>query len=135
MRINWIRIVAILTSFPLGILFCYILSKFLYDQPVNDVRTVTMYGSIIYLVIGVPLYIGLFDALTLKVTPSSFPMIYFAFVVLIGLLLTVIFVLLWGGHLSQILSAESILFMALYIVTGLVFGSVCLLEKKLYNDN
>ncbi|WP_218033574.1 hypothetical protein, partial [Aneurinibacillus migulanus] len=51
--INWIRILAILISLPIGLLVYYIVLEMIYNQPVHDVRSVALYGGSIYLIFGI----------------------------------------------------------------------------------
>ncbi|MED0669894.1 hypothetical protein [Aneurinibacillus aneurinilyticus] len=130
--INWIRILAILISFPIGLLAYYVALEMIYNQPVHDIKSVALYGGIIYLMFGIPLYIGLFDFLKSKVPPSSLGVVYISCIILSGVLLTLLVVFLAGGNVKQIISPEGNLFGILYIVTGVAFGSMCLLERKIY---
>ncbi|GED18108.1 hypothetical protein [Aneurinibacillus migulanus] len=106
--------------------------KTIYNQPVHDVKSVALYGGSIYLIFGIPLYIGLFDVLKSKVPPSYSGVIYIGCIILSGVLLTLLVVLLGGGKVQQLISSESSLFGILYIVSGVVFGSICLSERKIY---
>lgn len=88
----------------------YVALKTIYNQPVHDVKSVALYGGSIYLIFGIPLYIGLFDVLKSKVPPSYSGVIYIGCIILSGVLLTLLVVLLGGGKVQQLISSESSLF-------------------------
>ncbi|MFT9846708.1 hypothetical protein [Aneurinibacillus sp. REN35] len=132
-NILWIRILAIFFSFPIGLLAYYAACKIIYNQDATDLSSVALYGGMTYLIFGIPLFIGLFDFLRTKVSSASFGVVYMSCILASGVLLTLLVMLIGGGELRQIISAESILFGILYFVTDIVFGALCLVERKMYN--